>query len=218
MAGRPSPDDQRERILGCTELLVARRGFEKVRLRDVAKEAKVSIGALQHHFETRDGLLREAFLWSAQRRLERWRDRAADDGPPWKRLVELLIGPYLIERFREDATIWLEFAAAASRDPDLQATMSDLYDRWRAPIRKAIEDGIADGVFKSAHPVDAVVDILTTQIDGSEVASSIAASGTERPRLCYLTVVAAEGLLNVDPKKRVTQKQLEKRVAASGEG
>jgi AcrR family transcriptional regulator len=210
MAGRPTPDGQRERILECAERLVASRGFEKVRLRDVAKGAKVSIGSLQHHFETRDGLLRETFLWSAQRRVDRWRERAVTDGTPWEKLVELLVGPYVIERYRENATIWLEFAAAASRDPELQTTMADLYDQWRAPIRGTIEEGLAEGVFKlSSAPVETVLDILTTQIDGAEVASTIHASGTDSSRLCYLTVAAAELLLNVAPKLRVSQKYIE---------
>lgn len=218
MAGRPTPDGQRERILECTERLVAARGFEKVRLRDVAKEANVSIGSLQHHFETRDGLLREAFLWSAQRRVDRWRERATNDGTPWERLVELLVGPYVIEHYRESATIWLEFAAAASRDPELQTTMSDLYDQWRRPIRATIQEGLDQGLFTSSFPVDTVVDILTTQIDGSEVASTLGASGTDAPRLCYLTAAAAEGLLSVDPKLRISEKYLKGRKKSSSKG
>lgn len=215
MAGRPSPDGLRERILECTERLVALRGFEKVRLRDVAKDAGVSIGSLQHHFETRDGLLRETFLWSAQGRVDRWRERAAGDGAPWERLSKLLVGPYVIDRYRESATIWLEFSAAASRDPELQATMSELYDQWRTPISEAIAEGIDQGVFKPGYPVETVVDILTTQIDGSEVASTIGVSGTDPSRLSYLTVAAAEALLGVDPKQRVSQDYLESRGATT---
>jgi AcrR family transcriptional regulator len=166
----------------------------------------VSIGSLQHHFETRDGLLRETFLWSAQGRVDRWRVRADSDLPPWEKLVELIVGPYVIDHYRENSVIWLEFAAAASRDSDLQKTMADLYNQWRAPIRETIQAGLDEGVFETNVPVDTVVDILTTQIDGSEVASTIGASGFVPSRLCHLTVVAAEGLLNVDPKLHLSRK------------
>jgi hypothetical protein len=53
-----------------------------------------------------------------------------------------LVSPYLIANFEEDTTIWLEFAAVASRDREVKETMTRLYHRWRAPILRAIEDGV----------------------------------------------------------------------------
>ncbi|MER5438218.1 TetR/AcrR family transcriptional regulator [Streptomyces sp. NPDC002790] len=56
----------------------------------VARAAGVSIGALQHHFDTRDDLFRAAFEWSIEKLIARWRASAADEPDPWHRF-ELLV-------------------------------------------------------------------------------------------------------------------------------
>ena len=58
IAGRT---DRRDEVLAAAATVMARMGFERMRLRDVATEAGVSIGLLQHYFETREQLGREAF-------------------------------------------------------------------------------------------------------------------------------------------------------------
>jgi AcrR family transcriptional regulator len=191
-------DAQRERVLASTERLVAVRGFEGVRLRDVAKEAGVSIGSLQHHFETRDGLLREAFLWSAGRRLEAWSAHADAEGTPWQRLSALLEHVFAVDDFAERSTIWIEFSAVAARDDEVRAVMADLYERWRGPLRDAIRDGLETGDFKPVGEIDDVVDILAAQIDGLEVAAIIAPNGMRTPRLRELVLATARMALGVE--------------------
>ena len=53
--------DRRDDLLTAAATVMGRMGFERMRLRDVASEAGVSIGLLQHYFETREQLGREAF-------------------------------------------------------------------------------------------------------------------------------------------------------------
>jgi AcrR family transcriptional regulator len=190
-------DAQREHVLASAERLVAVRGFERVRLRDVAKEAGVSIGSLQHHFETRDGLLRETFLWSATRRVEQWADEADVSGDPWQRLSSLLVSVFDVEDFQQRSTIWIEFSAAAARDDEVRKVMANLYERWRIPLREVIRAGVDAGVFAPVAAVDDVVDILAAQIDGLEVAAIIAPAGMRTPRLRELVLATARTALGV---------------------
>jgi AcrR family transcriptional regulator len=190
-------DAQREHVLASAERLVAVRGFERVRLRDVAKEAGVSIGSLQHHFETRDGLLRETFLWSATRRVEQWAEEADVSGDPWQRLSSLLVSVFEVEDFQQRSTIWIEFSAAAARDDEVRKVMANLYERWRMPLREVIRAGVDAGVFVPVAAVDDVVDILAAQIDGLEVAAIIAPAGMRTPRLRDLVLATARMALGV---------------------
>lgn len=190
--------DTRERALASAERLVAIRGFARVRLRDVSKDAAVSIGSLQHHFETRDGLLRETFLWSAGRRVQEWAAAADDATDPWERLVALLERALQEHDFKLRSTIWIEFCAAASRDEEIRAVMAQLYERWREPLRAAIADGIRAGIFDPLLPVEQVVDLLAAQIDGAEVAGMIAPSGVTVPHLRELVLSIARMTLRVD--------------------
>jgi AcrR family transcriptional regulator len=190
--------EQRDHVLGSAERLVAVRGFERVRLRDVAKEAGVSIGSLQHHFETRDGLLRETFMWSATRRLDQWAaDAAALDGDPWERLKAMLERVFEVDDFQMRSTVWIEFSAAAARDDDVREVMADLYERWRAPLRVTIREGVEAGIFEPLADIDEVVDILAAQIDGLEVAAIIAPAGMRTPRLRELVLATARMALGV---------------------
>lgn len=188
----PSPIDQRTRILAAAERLVTVRGFDQVRLRDVAQEAGVSIGTLQHYFETRDGLLRETFLWSAENGVRRWAAAPDADAPPWDRLAALVEHAFADpDRFRIGASLWTEFTAVASRDEAVREVMADLYQQWRAPLRAVIEDGVAAGAFRLSTSVADTVDILAAQLDGLGIAGIVAADGMHRERLLALMLATA---------------------------
>jgi AcrR family transcriptional regulator len=185
-------------VLRSAERLVAVRGFDRVRLSDVADAAGVSIGSLQHHFETRERLLREAFLWSAEQHVLEWAAAAGSSGGPWERLVALLEGAVPEDDFRLHAAVWIEFCAVASRDEQVRVVMAHVYEQWRVPLRAAIDDGVADGLFDPAVPVDDVVDILLAQLDGLDVAGTIAPSGSDVHRLRRLLLATARLALRVD--------------------
>ena len=64
-------EEQRERILRAASRVLAEHGFDGVRLRGIAKAAGVSIGMLQHYFETREHLLKQAAVWGSDDILRR---------------------------------------------------------------------------------------------------------------------------------------------------
>ncbi len=192
---------QRVRVLEVAERLVGTHGFSKVRLRDIAREAGLSIGALQHHFETRDQLLKEAFLWSCEQRLTFWRQTQVEESDPWRRLQSLLSRVFEVEDFRLYCAIWAEYSAAAARDEDLRTVMADLYEQWRVPLRDVIQEGIDAGAFTPIVPVEDVTNMLAAQIDGLEVASIIAPSGMEQATLPTLLRDMAAAILQVGPER-----------------
>ena len=61
MANRLDPAARREQILAATLRLVARDGFARVTLRDVAAEVGVVHGLIRHYFATREQLVAAAF-------------------------------------------------------------------------------------------------------------------------------------------------------------
>lgn len=193
--GRPTAEDQRTRILAATERLVGAYGFDAVRLRDIAKASELSIGSLQHHFETRDQLLRATFQWSCDRRIRLWRRTADVSGDPWSRLRSLLTGVLHAEDFRLHCAIWIAYSAAALREPEIKAVMGELFEQYRRPLREVIVAGTDAGTFTPVMPIDDIVDILTAQIDGLESASLIEPSGFELERIPRLLMHTAEVLL-----------------------
>jgi len=186
---------RREQILAAAERLLVDNGVERTRLRDVAAAAGVSIGMVQHYFDTRDRLVAELFDWSARRRLEAWVSLEPGDADAWRR-IETLIEHALAEPLLRHSRIWIEFLAMA-RDEALRDRLAGFYEAWRRPFREAIEAGVASGLFAPTMPTDGLVDLLIMLVDGAEVATALGAPGTSRERFLSTHLAAARTLLGV---------------------
>jgi AcrR family transcriptional regulator len=185
---------QRERVLRAAARLVPRLGVEGVRLRDVADEAGVSIGLLQHYFRTRDELVRETCRWGSRERVRSWTSAADPGRDPWERFVALVEHFFADPAFEDQARIWMEFCGDGTRDPELKTSMGEIYDAWRGPVRDLIQEGTDSGRFTPRAPVADVVDALMMLMDGSQTAYAVGASGmtVDRMRRIVLEVAAAE--------------------------
>jgi len=75
---RPGESSVEERILDATMQIVGERGLEAVTHRSVAKAASVSLGAISHHFRSRQALLEAALTRAAVHEVGRL-DRLALD-------------------------------------------------------------------------------------------------------------------------------------------
>ncbi len=184
---------KRERILGAAEHLLVDVGVERTRLRDVADAAGVSIGTVQHYFDTRDRLVAELFDWSARRRLEAWVSVEPGDADAWRR-IDTLLQHALAEPLLRQSRIWIEFLAMA-RVEVLREKLATFYEAWRRPFRDAIDAGIASGLFRPVIPTDALVDLLIMDVDGAEVAIVLGAPGVSRERLLSALRASARELL-----------------------
>jgi hypothetical protein len=142
-------------------------------------------------------LLKEAFLWSCERRIAFWRRTTTEESDPWQGLQALLARVFDVDDFRLYSAIWAEYSAAAARDEDLRAAMAELYEQWRLTLRDAIQAGIDTGAFAPSVSVDAAANMLAAQIDGLEVASIIAPSGMEQATLPTLLRDTAAAILHV---------------------
>jgi AcrR family transcriptional regulator len=206
VAGRPRDETlrtaQRERILAAAEQLLVSHGVARSRLRDVAEAAGVSVGTVQHYFDTRDRLIEDLFDWSAERRLDHWLQAVPVEGDPWDRLVALLSAS-LPEPALWRSRIWIEFCAMA-RDDVLRAKLDRFYDAWRPPFRDAIEAGVTAGVFHPVLPVDQVVDLFVIVGDGASVGISLGAPGVDAEGIRALLLDTARALLLPSGKPATT--------------
>ncbi len=189
-------DARRQHILRAAARMSAQRGLDGVRLRDVANAAGVSIGSIQHHFETRELLLREAFEWALTDLVGRRRSASAGESGPWRRfelLVRELSGdPDLLRR----CATWTEFCAGASRHPRLREGVRRVHDEWHSLVADIVEAGVRCGEFTPAVPAATAVGALTALVDGCDMA--VAAGGGMTPdRYADLVLGTARALLGV---------------------
>lgn len=189
-------DERRTAVLRAALTAIAAVGYETVRLRDVARESGLSVGALQHHFETRDDLVAQAFQQASDDLLRGWADTLSTDLSPWERIEALVT--HLVERdsLRDRCLIWVEFGAAAARHDVIREAFGAVNERWAEIVRTAVHDGTATGDFNPRLPQEVVVEVLLEQIDGGILSVASGLGRVDGRRLRASTLALAGALLD----------------------
>lgn len=177
--------------------MLAQRGFERARFRDVAVAGGVSIGLLQNYFSTRDEMFEEAFSWLCQGLISRWRERAAREVDPWAKIAGLVDELTSEPDLRGHSSTWLEFCASASRHARLRPPVLRVYASWRRILTEAVDEGVALGTFTPARSTEDVVDVIDAVVDGFHVATAVKLSGVVPSRFRELVLHVARLVLGV---------------------
>jgi AcrR family transcriptional regulator len=208
--------ERRPQILAAAVRVIAERGLEGTRLSDVAAEAGVSVGTIQHYFHTRGRLLMEAFVFETDQAVERWLSAGEDRADGWEQALALIEAVLDRRTFRERWTRWLEFWAAGVRDPAIRAELGEMYEHWRAPFRRAVEAGIASGHFRPHMAVEDVVDRAVAVFDGLALQVLLDAPGMDLDRMRDLLVAGlADDLRLADPSGDGRPQRSQKSVRAA---
>lgn len=123
-------EEKRRNIAEAVFRLIGARGMEGVSLRDVAKEAEVSMGSVQHYFKTKDEMLSFALSYMRERVIQRLNTRLTRLKDPSRREVireSILILLPLDRESAQEATINIAFFARSFGDKPTQATLRDGY-------------------------------------------------------------------------------------------
>lgn len=162
------PDGRREQILAAAVRCICDKGYEGVRLRDVGKAAGVSIGLIQHHFESREELLEYAIRHASAQLAQRFVAVGHEVADPWGRIEALIDQLCSLPDIRAHGRLWLEFAGAASKHPQLQPHLTQVYQNWDSYVRQALVDGVMAGTLEPAMPADDVMAVFMAYFDGYE--------------------------------------------------
>ncbi|RMI37929.1 TetR/AcrR family transcriptional regulator [Streptomyces triticirhizae] len=160
--------ERRERVVDAVHRLADRHGLEGVTLRDVAREAGLSMGAVQRGFRDKDEMLALALARVGERFVARARAAATEPSPAalGRVLADLAL---LAEEQRPEAQVWLAFVARAAVAPSLARTLRadrpevlDLLTRLVAEVTQA--RGVAVDPAAEARALLALTDGLTVQL------------------------------------------------------
>jgi TetR/AcrR family transcriptional repressor of bet genes len=145
--------ERRRQIAEAVLRVIATRGMEAVSLRDVAAEADVSMGMVQHYFTSKNEML----IFACSHMLDRTRQaiatRIADlgedpDARSIMRVILMAIVPQSEEE-RQASRIWVAFLARTVVDPELGTFLRDTWvdsHRFIADqIRLLQRDGLISG-------------------------------------------------------------------------
>ena len=186
---------QRQAVLRVAMEQIAERGYDLVRLRDIAGNAGVSIGLLQHYFGTREELLAEGVETHCNALLDDWTRLYEAEPDPWRRIVSLVDHLAKSHESWQRAAIWADFVASASRRPELREPLGRVYAAWQKLVREAVDDGVKQGVFDLQLDRDAVVDLVIAQMDGATIALAGRTGNMSVKRMRKLTLEGTALLL-----------------------
>ncbi len=117
-------DQRREQIIRALWRVIAHHGIDRASLRTVAAEAGVSVGRIQHYFDSKQALVRagcQAMITGAQAGY----DQTAD-GPPLTRLRFVLTHAIpQTDTARHGTTVWYAYLATSVDDPTIGTLLAD---------------------------------------------------------------------------------------------
>lgn len=189
---------RRTQVLEATLRAVSERGVERTRLADVARSANVSIGLIQHYFDSRDDLLAAAFDFFNDLWLSQWERVSSTAGDPPHKLAALLrFSAFEFEGWHEvHWRIWVEYWSLCNRTLSFREHYRKIYDRFREPFRDTIVEGVESGHFLPQAPVEDIVDRMTAQIEGLRVHALLEPDRVSRERMLDLLIAEAEEALH----------------------
>src|SRR5712671_4503762 len=135
-AGRDKLD-----VLHGARRVIAQRGADATRFRDVAAETGSAVSTLQYSFGSREDLIIAALEDAAEADFERVRQAAEAASRPVAQLRALVRESIVTdsdEKAREAWLIWVEYWRAAARDGELRAGSAAIYGQWRALVGRIL--------------------------------------------------------------------------------
>jgi AcrR family transcriptional regulator len=131
---RPARGEGRVALLQAAIRIGARQGLRGLTIRSVAAEAGVSHGLVRHHFGSRERLVAEALEHAGRISLGTG-DLEPGTGRPEDFSVDL---QRMVASDPELQAFQFELAMEARRRPELQPTITALYEEYRAATRREI--------------------------------------------------------------------------------
>lgn len=193
---------RRSQILHAAVVVIARDGADRAKLKDIATEAKVSLGMVQHYFRTRDELMAGAFETMMSLSARNWEalGRSAPD-PLVHLCAGLRLHVYSSTPFAQRWGFWVELWSVARRDSALARTAHAVYAQWTRPFTDALHELSRLGVISTDEaPEDLSVEILAL-IDGLAVRTVVDSDALDVDAMHARLLAAASRSLGIEPQR-----------------
>jgi AcrR family transcriptional regulator len=182
---RASTEDRQKAIASAARALLAERGFEGLRTREIAERVGINIATLHYHVPTKQALvrlvaqsLREDFVAQHTRRPREGLDAAA-------RLdLEFADFRELFATDRQLLVVMAELGARARRDGEVAAEIVPLNAAWHGQVAALLAQGRDEGRFEPGIDPAAFATVL--------IGSMTACLRQPDPSLAHLDAVCAQ--------------------------
>ncbi len=139
---RESPDVRRKSLIQATMRSIAKYGYAGTTIGRICDEAQVSRGLINHHFETKEELIRQSYKELCDEWVFQTRDMLGDahrnPEDKLRAMIRVSFGPALFKQ--EYLGIWVGFWSAIGKSPALKKLNRELYRQDREVYRKLFDE------------------------------------------------------------------------------
>jgi AcrR family transcriptional regulator len=159
-------EQRRAELARAVWTVIRRDGLERASVRNVAREAGLSMGSLRHYFATQSELLCFAMQLVGDR--ARARIGALEPVADARRAAEQLLHQLvpLDDERRAESEVWLAFTGRALVDPQQRAIHEQIHDQLNRACTVAIETLVAAGLTAEGLDVTLEASRLHALLDG----------------------------------------------------
>jgi AcrR family transcriptional regulator len=195
-AGRGKRD-----VLHGARRVIAQRGADATRFRDVAAETGSAVSTLQYSFGSREDLIIAALEDAAEADLDRVRmaaEAASGSVEQLRALVRESVVADSDETAREAWLVWVEYWRAAARDSELRSGSAAIYARWRTLFGGILADGRAAGDFRGDLDTDQTAIQVLALLDGVGIPVVLGHPGMTSARAAAAVLDALAAMLGCE--------------------
>ncbi len=141
--------------------VIGNRGYNNFTIEDIANAAGLSKGGVLHYFKSKEDIL-IYLLEQIYMRIEQNIKKRSEKYRTPERKMKALIISYIATAKRTPAfyTVMVDFWAQIPVNERIKAINSKIYERMCGEIRRIIELGIEEGVFRQVNTGDAAYAVL----------------------------------------------------------
>jgi TetR/AcrR family transcriptional repressor of bet genes len=162
-----TPEKRRQQLIDATMKCIARKGMGGTTLGDVAKEAGLSQGIVNLHFESKENLLNETLRYIADDykiQFNRTLDKSGPDAAgKLHALMELDLRPSILDRRK--LAVWFAFWGEVKSRPRYREICKKSDEYYDEVLSSLCDEIIADGGYKNVTGL-AVATMLTSVTNG----------------------------------------------------
>jgi TetR/AcrR family transcriptional regulator, transcriptional repressor of bet genes len=139
---RESPDVRRKSLIQATMRSIAKYGYAGTTIGKICAEAQVSRGLINHHFDTKEELIRQAYKELCEEWVFQTRDMLLDTyrepEDKLRAMIRVSFGPTLFKQ--EYLGIWVGFWSAIGKSATLKKLNRELYRQDRETYQRIFDE------------------------------------------------------------------------------
>lgn len=159
MARTVSPENEavrRQQIVSAAHSVFIKKDYSKVRIEDIAKQAKLSKGAVLYYFETKEEVFLALFEWLTQLVAQRIDEAVSSVDDPLVQIDKLVEQAFTTTKLhRAFFRIYLDCLGQGSRKEEYARINRAFYQACHEVHKKILENGLRRGIFRPLEINDA---------------------------------------------------------------